>query len=170
MRRVETPWRASLPPSARHSPSTTVPMPTPGEVGLRVEEDLRVPHALPGGPGEVGIGEILEVPLGAEHRHQLVVEVQEGLEVRELVRLAELFGVGVRQGHLVAGGQLERQLRFQGAFDVQVKFGFGEGHQSIVRPLYRRFGTGTRRRSWATVSSPSNPAARACRSNSSGCE
>ncbi len=137
-------------------------------VGLRVEEDLRVPHALGGGPGEVGVGEVGEVPLGPQNGHQLVVQVQKGLQVLEPVRLAEGVRVGVRQGHAVARGELEHELRFQGAFDMQVQFGFGEGHQSILRLFHTRFGTGTRWRSRATVSSPVKPAARACRSNSAG--
>ncbi len=140
----------------------------PGEVGLRVEEDLGVPHALRGGAGEVGVGEVLEVPLGAQDGHQLVVQVQEGLEVLEAVRLAQGVLVRVRERDTVAGGQREGQLGFEGAFDVEVQFSFGQGHQSIVRPFHRRFGTGTRVRSRATVSSPAYPAARACRSNSSG--
>lgn len=127
----------------------------PRDVRLRVEEDLRVPHPLRGGPGEIGVRQVLEVPLGAQDGHELVVQVQKGLEVLEPVRLAERVRVGVRQRDAVARGQLESQLRLQSAFDVQVQFSFGEGHQSIVRLLYRRFGTGTRRRSWATVSSPS---------------
>ncbi len=140
----------------------------PGQVGLRIEEDLGVPHALRGGAGQIGVGEVREVPLGAQDGHQLVVQVQEGLEVGEAVGLAQGAGVGVGQGDTVAVGQLEGQLRFQGAFDVQVQFGYGQGHQCIVRRPHRRFGTATRSRSCATVSSPSYPAARACRSNSPG--
>ncbi|CAM5677551.1 hypothetical protein SFUMM280S_08902 [Streptomyces fumanus] len=166
---METPWFCTL--SAQRPPQPLddrLHADAPGEVGLRVEEDLRVPHALRGGAGEVGVGEVLEVPFGAQNGRQRVVQVQEGLEVGEAVRLAQGVRVGVREGDTVAGGQLESQLRLQGAFDVQVQFRYGQGHQRMVRRFHRRFGTGTRSRSCATVSSPQYPAARACRSNSSG--
>src|SRR5690606_16486418 len=91
------------------------------QVRLRVEEDLRVPHALRGGAGEVGVGEVLEVPLRAQHRHQLVVQVEEGLKVLEPVRVAQRLGAGEGQGEAVAGGEAEDQLGFERAFDVQVQ-------------------------------------------------
>ena len=141
---------------------------TTGGVRLRVEEDLRVPHALGGGAGEIGVGEVLEVLLGAQDGHELVVQVQEGLEVVEEVGGAQLFGVRVRQLDAVARGELEGQLGFEGSFDVEVEFGFGElTSRFIVRmvllllSLAGAGGTGTLSRSCATVSSPSNPAARA---------
>ena len=180
---VETPCVSSLRASARESPSTTVPMRHPArDVRLRIEEDLGVPHALRGGAREIRVGEVGEVLLRPQYGHELVVQVQERLEIVEEIRLAQLFGVRVRQRDAVARGELEGQLGFEGAFDVEVQFSFGEGHQIIVRPIHHRFGTGTRdhrhrrlgtgtrTRSCATVSSPSNPAARACRSNSSGSE
>lgn len=105
----------------------------PGDVGLRVEEDLRVPHTLRGGPCEVGVGEVGEVLLGPQDGHELVVQVQERLEVVEEIRLAQLLGVGVRERDAVARGELEGQLGFEGAFDVEVQFCFGEGHRNIVR-------------------------------------
>ena len=112
---VETPWHASLLPSARRSPSTTVPIAdAPGDVRLRVEEDLRVPHALRGGPGEIGVGEVLEVLLGAQDGHELVVQVQEGLEVLELVRLAQLVGVRVRQRRRRCARRARRPARAPG--------------------------------------------------------
>jgi hypothetical protein len=57
----------------------------PVDVGPGVEEDLGVAHALGSSPGELGEGQIVEVPLVDEHPAGLVVEVQEGLEVREVL-------------------------------------------------------------------------------------
>ncbi len=97
--------------NARCSPSTTVPhADAPGDVGLRVEEDLRVPHALRGGPCEVGVGEVGEVLLGPQDGHELVVQVRDRLEVVEEIRLAQLLGVRVGERDAVAGGEFEGQL------------------------------------------------------------
>lgn len=99
-----------------------------GGVRLRVEEDLRVADALGEGAGEIGVGEFLEVLLGAQDGHQRVVQVEEGLQIVEEVGGAQLFGVRVRQHHAVARGEDEGQLGFEGSFDVEVEFGLGELH------------------------------------------
>jgi hypothetical protein len=106
-------------------------------VGLRIEEHLGMPDALRGGPPEVGVGEVGEVLGPLEDGGQLVVQVEEGLQVLEVVGRAQVADGRVRQRHAVARGQFERQLRLEGAFDVQVQYGFRKGHRSIVRPWQR---------------------------------
>src|SRR5215213_9323626 len=59
-------------------------------MGLRVEEDLGVAHALGGGLSEVGPGQVVEVTLVEQYLGALVVEVQERLQVGEVVGLANL--------------------------------------------------------------------------------
>ncbi len=100
-------------------------------VRLRVEEDLRVPHPLRRRPRQVRLGQLLEVLLGPQHRHQRVVQVEERLQVAERVRPPQLLGVRERQLHAVAPGERERQLGLQGAFDVQVEFGLGNCHRRL---------------------------------------
>ncbi len=95
-------------------------------VRLRVEEDLGVPYALLLGTGEVGVGEVGEVVLGAQHGHQRVVEVQEGLEIGEGVGAAQLVLGGVGQRDAVALGEREGQLGLQGALDVQMQLRLGQ--------------------------------------------
>lgn len=95
-------------------------------VRLRVEEDLGVPYALLLGAGEIGIGEVGEVVLGAQHGHQRVVEVQEGLEIGEGVGTAQFVLGGVRQLDAIALGEREGQLGFQSALDVQMQLRFGQ--------------------------------------------
>jgi hypothetical protein len=91
---------------------------------LRVEEDLGPAHAGAGRPGQVGHGELMEVSLGAQHRDVAVVQVKERLQAGEPVLGPEL--IGARHRHPVAPAQLDQQFRFQGAFDVNVKFCFGQ--------------------------------------------
>jgi hypothetical protein len=104
----------------------------PAGVRLGVDEDLGVHHALGGGPGEVGIGEVGEVLRPLEDGGQLVVEVQEGLQVRERVRAPQFVELGVPQARAVPGGEVERQLRLQGALEVQVQLGGGQ-RRDVVR-------------------------------------
>ena len=92
----------------------------PARVGLRVEEDLGVAHALRGGLLEVRPGQLVEVPLVEQYPCALVVEVQEGLKVREVVGLANLPYGGVPERYPVASGHLEHHLRLQRTFDVNV--------------------------------------------------
>ena len=95
-------------------------------VRLRVEEDLGVPYALLLGAREVGVGEVGEVVLGAQHGHQRVVEVQERLEIGEGVGAAQLVLGGVGQRDAVALGEREGQLGLQGALDVQMQLRLGQ--------------------------------------------
>jgi hypothetical protein len=62
----------------------------PAGVGLRVEEDLGVARALEGGLPEAGEGQVVEVPLVKQHPGALVVEVQKGLQIGEIVDLEDL--------------------------------------------------------------------------------
>ena len=95
-------------------------------VGLGVEEDLGMHDTLPGGPLEVGHGEVVEVELGDQDGAALVVDVEERLQIAEDVGPADTPHVGVGQGDTVADGQFEQQLRLQRPLDVDVEFGLGK--------------------------------------------
>src|SRR5438128_3799084 len=94
-------------------------------VGLRIEEDLRVAHALGGGPRQVGPGQIVEILFRQKHAAASVVDVEERLEIAEDVGAADLLDGGIGQLDTVAPRQLEHQLGLECAFDVQVQFGLG---------------------------------------------
>ncbi len=96
------------------------------EVRLRVEEDLGPAHARGRSPGQVGLGQIVEVLLVPQHRQIGEVQVEEGLQILEPVPGPQLGHVGGRQRDAIAGGQLDQQLGFERAFDVQVKLGNGQ--------------------------------------------
>ena len=72
------------------------------EMRLRVEEDLRVANALRARALQVRGGEIVVVLRRPQHRHSLVVEPQERLEIRELIRVAQRLDVGICEGDAVA--------------------------------------------------------------------
>src|SRR5918998_103223 len=90
-------------------------------VGLRIEEHLGAAHVLDGGFLQVGPGQIVEVPFVEEHLGSLVIDVQEGLKVAEVVGLAHLFHGGVAEGDLVTFGEREHQLGLQGPLDMDVQ-------------------------------------------------
>src|SRR5918998_607507 len=90
-------------------------------VGLRIEEHLGSAHVLDGGFLQVGPGQIVEVPFMEEHLGSLVINVQEGLEVAEVVGPAHLFHGGVAKGDLVTFGEREHQLGLQGPLDMDVQ-------------------------------------------------
>ena len=121
---VRRPSDASASCCARRSPSITVSNGDPARrVRLRVEEHLGVDDVLRAGLAEVRHREVVEVLLGAQHAHALVVDGEERGEVVEVVRRPHLLDRRVRQLEAVAGGELELQLGLERALDVQVQLG-----------------------------------------------
>src|SRR5439155_18011120 len=58
---------------------------SPRGVRLRVEEDLGVAHIVGGCPSQIGHGHLVEVTLSAQDGGPLVVNVEEGLQIGELI-------------------------------------------------------------------------------------
>ena len=58
-------------------------------VALRIEEHLDMPHIVGMRALEIGPGEIVEILLGDQHRHALIVDVEKILQVRELIGAAQ---------------------------------------------------------------------------------
>ena len=90
---------------------------------LRIEEDLGTANAVAGGPAEIGDHQVVEVLFFHEHGGALVVDVEEGLEIRELVGGAYLLDGGKRQMDVVPGGEFEHHLRLEGSLNVKMEFG-----------------------------------------------
>src|SRR5215210_4634133 len=130
----DMPSRRSPSLSARRKPVITVSRSRSLSVGmgLRVEEDLGVAHALGGGPSEIGPGQVVEVPLVEQYLGALVVEVQEQLQVGEVVSLANLPHRAVPEPYPIASGDLEHHFRLQRAFDVNVQLRLGYLPQELV--------------------------------------
>jgi hypothetical protein len=68
----------------------SIPQYAPVSVGLWVEEDLGVTHALRGGIPEIRPGQLVEVTFVKHDLGALLVEVQEELKVREAVGRANI--------------------------------------------------------------------------------
>jgi hypothetical protein len=88
---------------------------------LGIEEDLRSAHAVRVGPLEVGGHEVVEVILGHEHRGALVIDVEEGLQVAELVGRPDCVDRRVPELDAVAQRQLEHHLGLERPLDVDVQ-------------------------------------------------
>ena len=65
------------------------------EMGLGIEEHLDMPHALGLDLREIGGGEVVEILLGPQHRHALIVEIEEILQPGEIIGL----GAAPRRRH-----------------------------------------------------------------------
>src|SRR5215471_5108329 len=94
---------------------------SPRRVGLRVEEDLGVAHAVGLRAREVGRGQVEEVALLDEDLGPLVVDVEKRLEVAEPVGLAHLLRRGEAERDPVAPRELEHHLRLEGPLDMEMQ-------------------------------------------------
>lgn len=90
-------------------------------VYLRIEENLRPPNAIGIRPCQIGEHEVGEILLGAQHGHELVVQVQERLKILKLIVCLEIVKISERQADVVTFGQFQGQFRLEGAFDMQMK-------------------------------------------------
>ena len=95
-------------------------------VGLGVEEHLGVDDVLGAGLPEVRHREVVEVALGEQHAHPLVVDGEERGEIVEVVCAPHLLDGGVRKLEAVAGGELELQLGLERALEMHVELGLGQ--------------------------------------------
>src|SRR5438445_12340222 len=66
-------------------------------VGLWIEEDLGVAHALGGGPHQVRPGQVVEILFLQEHSAARVIDVEERLQIAEHVRPSNVLERSVRQ-------------------------------------------------------------------------
>ena len=99
---------------------------TPGGVGLRVEEDLRMQHIVGPRAGQVGPGQFVEIPLVEEHARALVIDIEEILETVEIIGRAQALDRVVGQGDTVARRQGEHHFGLERAFDMDMQLGLGQ--------------------------------------------
>ena len=96
------------------------------EMSLGIEEDLDMAQTLAPDLGEIGGGEIVEILLGPQHRHALIVEIEEILQPGEIVGLAERRDGQVGQSETIAGGEPEHELRLEAALDMDMQLALGQ--------------------------------------------
>ena len=90
-------------------------------VALRIEEELDIADILAGGLAEIVHRQVVEIRLGQQHRHALVVEVEEILQVGEGIGAAQRLDMSIGEADVVALGEREHQLRLQAALDMDVQ-------------------------------------------------
>ena len=98
---------------------------------LRIEENLRAAHAVLMRVLEIREHQVGEILARAQHRHQLVIQIEERLQIGELVMRLQVGQIAERQLDAVAFGQFKCQFRFQRAFDVQMELGFRQFAQRL---------------------------------------
>ena len=102
-------------------------------MGLRIEENLDVHDAVGMRPLDVGPGEIEEVLFSDENRGPRVVQIKERLKIREVIGGAHFVDVRIRQRHPIALGERKQHLWFEGALDMHVEFGLGQGDHEVAK-------------------------------------
>ena len=100
-------------------------------VRLGVEEYLGIEHVLGMRPGQVGGREIVEVLLGHQDAHALVVDFEERRQIVEVVAGPHLLDRSVRQLDAVAPGEIELQLRLERPFHVDVQLGLRHAFDEV---------------------------------------
>ena len=69
---------------------------------------------------QIGPGEIEKILLGLQDSSPLVVKIQEGLQIVELIGGAQALDIGIWQRNPIAFGQGEQEFRLQGTLNMQV--------------------------------------------------
>ena len=92
-------------------------------VGLRVAEDLRVHDPVGMGAFQVRKGKGLEIVRISQDRGAFVIDVEKGLQIAEVVRLAQRLHRGELEPHAMLFRQGEQHLRLEAALDVQMQLG-----------------------------------------------
>ena len=107
---------------------------------LRIEEQLGVHHVVGLGAAQVRHRHVEEVLFVQQHAGAGVVDVEKALQVAEGVRRAQRLDIGIGELHLIAPRQIEDQLGFERALDVDVQFGLGhrlhQAEQAIPRDRF----------------------------------
>ena len=70
--------------------------------------------------------QVVEILLGPEDLHPLVIEIEEALQIVELVGGARRIRIGIAKRDAVPFGQGQHVLRLERAFDVEVELGLGQ--------------------------------------------
>jgi len=97
-----------------------------GEMALGIEKDLGMAQTLGLDLVEIGCRQIVEILLRQQHRHALVVEIEEVLQPGESIGSAQRGDIGIGQGDVVAPGQREHHLRLQCSFDMDMELALGQ--------------------------------------------
>src|SRR5260370_33399971 len=95
---------------------------TAGGVRLWIKENLDVHDAVRMGSVQVGRRERMEVALIAKDVRPRIINIQERLQVRKTVGLAQRFDRRIAEGYSVFAGEVEHHLRLERALDVQMQF------------------------------------------------
>ena len=101
-------------------------------VALGVEENLGMHHPVAVDPAQIRHRQVVEIPLFQQHAHALVVDIQKGLQILELVRRTHRLDRIEGNPSTVAAGDLEHEVRLEAAFDVDVQFRLRQSADEII--------------------------------------
>src|SRR5262245_1470985 len=138
IRLASTPSLRPASAMARVRPSTTVANATPRPVWPCGSKNISTWRTLSACAREIGEGKVVEILLGDQHRHALIVDVEEILQVAEPIRLPHRVDRRIRQADAVAARQRKHQLRLEAPLDVNVQLAFGELRDQSVGVMHAK--------------------------------
>ena len=109
---------------------------SPGSMGLRIKKGLHMPDAVPYRLLQIGHSQKMKILPIPQHRRPLVIQIQEGLQIPEVIRPAQGWGVGKPELHPVLAGQMKSHLGLKGALQVQMQFRLGQGRGQSFQGLH----------------------------------
>src|SRR5438128_2404905 len=88
---------------------------------LRIEEHLGMPDVLLLRPPQIRPREIVEVTIPKKHSAALVINVEEGLQIRKLIRLLYFLRRFIWKVDAIPRSKLKHQFRLECALKMQVQ-------------------------------------------------
>ena len=107
-------------------------------MGLRIEHDLGVDHAIGGRPSEVCSRKVVEVLACLQDLGTSVINIQKILQIREVVSRSHVLHRSIGNSDAIAFGEREHELRLKAAFDMQVKLGLGQSDDEAGEVIHER--------------------------------
>ena len=112
-------------------------------VALRIEKHLDMPDIVGVGALQIGESQIVEILLGEQHRHALIIDVEKVLQVAKLIGLAHRFDRVEAQLDTVPARQREHQLRLEASFNVDVQLAFRQPFDQRIVLVHFRVSRGS---------------------------
>ena len=101
-------------------------------MALRVEEHFNMADSVGLTALQIGVGQVVKVGFGLEHRHALIIDIEEVLQIGEIVGGFDLVQGLEWDVDFVAFSKLHQLFGFETALQVQVEFGLWQrGDQGV---------------------------------------
>ena len=94
---------------------------------LRIEHHLGMHDILCPTPQQISLHQFIKIFGLAENASTQVVQIKETLQIVKVISALDGFERLIRKGNTMFFGKIKQHLGLERAFDMQMKFRFGEG-------------------------------------------